>query len=53
MNFVAGINAFRREAAEKVGIEMQATAFLENWHANLFSTTRVNRGFINDNIAFF
>ena len=53
VDFVAGIDALGTVAAEKICVEFKTTAFFEHWDAYFFGSARVNRGFINHDVARF
>ena len=52
MFLVARVDALRAVADEEVLVQGQAGLVLENRHAELFSRARINRGLVDDDVAF-
>ena len=53
MLFVTRVDALGAVAGEEVLVEFQAGYFFQNRNTVFFSGTRVNSGFVNNDIAFF
>ncbi len=51
MFLVAGINALRAVADEKIRVHFKSRALLEQRHTKLLGCTRVYRGLVDDDIA--